>query len=121
MIQLIKGDCLVEMKNIPDGSVDMILFGQGVFSAKLINQITEGNIRASIRMFTPQDDETKVRSIAELVRYGIISSETGSDEAPYSANNEEIRKEKEKEAKIEYERKMDDMRSITTRYIEWLI
>ena len=85
---------------------------------KFIKQVTEGNIRASIRMFTPQDDETKVRSIAELVRYGIISSETGSDEAPYSANNEEIRKEKEKEAKIEYERKLDDMRSIIPRNID---
>ena len=25
MIQLINGDCLEEMKNIPDGSVDMVL------------------------------------------------------------------------------------------------
>ena len=25
MVQLINGDCLVEMKNIPDKSIDMIL------------------------------------------------------------------------------------------------
>lgn len=80
--------------------------------------ITNGNIRASIRMFTPQDDETKVRSIAELKRYGIISGETASEEAPYSANNEEVRKEKERAAKIEYERKLENLRNVNPNVAE---
>lgn len=80
--------------------------------------ITNGNIRASIRMFTPQDDETKVRSIAELKRYDIISGETASEEAPYSANNEEVRKEKERAAKIEYERKLENLRNVNPNVAE---
>lgn len=82
------------------------------------SHIASGNIRASIRMFTPQDDEAKVRSITELKRYDIISGETASEEAPYSANNEEVRKEKEKTAKIEYERKMENLRDVNPRFTE---
>lgn len=69
-------------------------------------------------MFTPQDDETKVRSIAELKRYNIISGETASEEAPYSANNEEVRKEKERAAKIEYERKLENLRNVNPNVAE---
>jgi len=76
--------------------------------------ITDGNIRASIKMFTPQDDSTKASTLVALKQANIISGETASDEAPYSANNEEIRKEKEKNANLEYQRKMEDMRDINT-------
>lgn len=85
---------------------------------KHIDNITNGNIRASIRMFTPQDDESKVRSITELKRYGVLSSETASEEAPYSSNNEETRKEKERNAEIEYQRKLENLRNINPLFPE---
>lgn len=104
-----------------DASIDAInnIVKQGfvVEHKEYLDDITNGNIRASIKMFTPQDDETKVRSITELKRYNIISGETASEEAPYSSNNEELRKQKERETEIEYERRMENLRDVNQRFI----
>lgn len=101
-----------------DAAIDHInsIVKQGFVSEypQYTTQIAEGNIRASIRMFTPQDDGTKADSLVKLKQANIISGETASDEAPYSANNEEVRKEKEKNANLEYQRKMENMRDINT-------
>jgi len=105
-----------------DAAIDHInsIVKQGFVSEypQYTTQIAEGNIRASIRMFTPQDDGTKADSLVKLKQANIISGETASDEAPYSANNEEVRKEKEKIANLEYQRKMEDMRDINTNIAE---
>lgn len=105
-----------------DAAIDHInsIVKQGFVSEypQYTTQIAEGNIRASIRMFTPQDDGTKADSLVKLKQANIISGETASDEAPYSANNEEVRKEKEKNANLEYQRKMEDMRDINTSLYE---
>lgn len=78
--------------------------------------ITNSNIRASIRLFTPQDDATKAEALVKLKKENILSGETTSEEAPYAANNEERRKEKERardmEEEIELERKRSDARII---------
>ena len=79
---------------------------------------SNGNIRASIRMFTPQDDGSKVDSIVKLKQANVISGETASDESPYASNNEEIRKKREKDAEIEHERKMDNTRNINPLFGE---
>lgn len=78
--------------------------------------ITKGNIRASIKMFTPQDDASKVDSLVKLREKKAISSETIADEAPYAANNEQIRLKNEQksdmEEEIELERRKADLRLI---------
>ena len=80
--------------------------------------IGKGNIRASIRIFTPQDDSSKVDSIVKLKQANVISGETASDESPYASNNEEIRKQREKDAEIEHERKMDNTRMINPLFAD---
>ena len=61
---------------------------------KSSSDILRGNIKASIRLFTPQDDVTRNESIASLLSKGVISEETASEEC-IAANNETARKEKE--------------------------
>lgn len=74
------------------------------------NDIINSSIRASIKMFTPQDDNSKVDAIVKLKQAGAISSETASEESPYSANNEEVRKANERQAQIIHERQLEDAR-----------
>lgn len=83
-----------------------------------LNEMTEGNIRASIQMFTPQDDSSKADSLVKLKQANIISGETASDEAPYSANNESIRKANERQEDIAHQRKMENMRDINPNLID---
>lgn len=97
-----------------DGAIDEIndIVKQGFVSEneEHTSAIAEGNIRASIRMFTPQDDTSKVDSIVKLKKDGVISGETAAEESPYAANNEEIRKEKERKAKIADEKERQNLR-----------
>lgn len=105
-----------------DKTIDQInnIVKQGFVSEfpKHTVSITEGNIRASIKMFTPQDDNSKVDALVKLKQAGAISGETTSEESPYAANNEEVRKEKEREANLEHERKMENLRNINPRFTE---
>lgn len=75
-----------------------------------LKDVTEGNIRASIKMFTPQDDGSKVESIAKLKKEGIISGETAAEESPYTANNESSRIEKERQAELAREKEIQNLR-----------
>ena len=63
-----------------DAAIDHInsIVKQGFVSEypQYTTQIAEGNIRASIRMFTPQDDGTKADSLVKLKQANIISGET---------------------------------------------
>ena len=72
--------------------------------------ILEGNIKASIRLFTPQDDVTRNESIASLLSKGVISEETAAEECTIAANNEVARKEKEYQQEMERERAKADVR-----------
>ena len=72
--------------------------------------ILEGNIKASIRLFTPQDDVTRNESIASLLSKGVISEETAAEECSIAANNEVARKEKEYQQEMERERAKADVR-----------
>ncbi len=105
-----------------DASIDAMnaIVMQGFVSENTsqTTNITKGNIRASIRMFTPQDDSSKVDSIVKLKQANVISGETASDESPYASNNEEIRKKREKDAEIEHERKLDNTRYINPLFGE---
>lgn len=75
-----------------------------------LKDIQSGNIRASIRMFTPQDDASKADALVKLKQAGLISVESGAEEAPYTANNETSRLEREKEEEIAHEKKRQDER-----------
>lgn len=79
---------------------------------EFLEQIQGGNIRASIRMFTPQDDDAKAKSIVDLVRYGVLSGETGGEEAPYAANNEVERLNRQKRDKLDEEKERQNLRLI---------
>lgn len=101
-----------EFDDVIDRINDIVKQGFVSENSKYTKEITDGNITASIRMFTPQDDASKVDSIVKLKQAKVISGETASDESPYASNNEEIRKEKEREMDIKHEREMDNMRGI---------
>lgn len=77
---------------------------------KDLTELTEGNIRASIRLFTPQDDDSKNKSIADMKRDGVISSETASEECTLSANNELDRLENERVVNVTHEKERTDLR-----------
>lgn len=97
-----------------DETLDAInhLVQQGYVSenTKDTSLISNGSIRASIELFTPQDDDSKNQSIATLKREGIISSETASEECTLSANNEIDRLEREREIQITRDKEMADLR-----------
>lgn len=77
---------------------------------KFTDDILEGNIRASIRMFTPQDDSTKVDSIVKLKNAGVLSTQTSSEESPYTSNNEKKRIDAEIDEDLAVKKKRADLR-----------
>ena len=99
-----------EFDSYIDSINSLVIQGFALQHPDYTKDIIKGNLRASIRMFTPQDDASKVNSLVNLRREEIISSKTASAESPYTANDEELRLKKEKEENIIFERKKLDLR-----------
>lgn len=72
--------------------------------------ILNGNIRASIRLFTPQDEVARNENLATLLDKGVISQETAAEECSVAANNEMDRKKREKEEEVGIERARANIR-----------
>lgn len=101
-----------EFDSAMDDLNDIVKQGFAMEHPEYLEQITKGNIRASIRMFTPQDDTSKVDSVVKLKKEGVISGETAAEETPYAANNEVSRIEREKEKSLDEEKKRQNLRLI---------
>lgn len=97
-----------------DDSIDKIneIVKQGFTSEfpKASEDILNGNIKASIRLFTPQDDVTRNDSISRLLNTGVISEETAAEECSIASNNEMERKRKQYEEEIDREKQRADTR-----------
>ena len=97
-----------------DSSIDEIndIVKQGfiVENPDYQDSITKGNIKASIRLFTPQDDMARNENIATLLDKGVISEETAAEECSIASNNEMDRKNREKEAALAAEKAAADLR-----------
>ena len=105
---------VMDLINEFDSLVDDInnIVKQGFVSEhpKSFNDIHNGNIKASIRLFTPQDDVTRNENIATLLDKGVISEETAAEECSIASNNEMDRKNREKEAALAAEKAAADLR-----------
>lgn len=99
-----------EFDSLIDEINEIVLQGFATENTEFKSDVMNGNIRASIRMFTPQDDSSKVDAIAKLKNAGILSTVTAAEESPYSSNNEENRLRKEQDEKIDYNKRLSDNR-----------
>lgn len=105
---------VMSLINELDDSIDKIneIVKQGFTSEfpKASEDILNGNIKASIRLFTPQDDVTRNDSISRLLNTGVISEETAAEECSIASNNEMERKRKQYEEEIDREKQRADTR-----------
>lgn len=99
-----------ELDSAIDEINEIVKQGFAMEHSEHITNLNKGNIRACIQLFTPQDDAEKVESIVKLRKEKIISDETAGEESPYSANNESVRKEKERKAALAQQRELENMR-----------